>query len=516
MIGSFIDVMPSCEHDPSLEYAKYPMCRKIESPTTALYSEYRWASCKWFCVTKLFTWLVCLIFDEDIYCDWPKAKLEVSFLGISFDVVVEGYGHIGWPKWFCGHDPYNLLLDIIPPLIPESISGGKHGYMDSNYNFGSDGFLRPLQALWGDEKERTFSRKEYESCAMFPDGLDNIPVLGHFAWPGLVRGHARIYGDDKEIFDNRYVGARCKPWVLNERFFAGDGTIVVGAAMKHVNPFVQLFNLWNAKKAAETQKQAEKTVLSAFNLPEDNYMWTMAAARAGVRHRRRNGEFDQERQYQVTYDPTCDVENLSYQSSAVVFGKEGKEGNHEWVTPEQWGQQNGKNANALSRVYFAGAKKCAVWNGCPCGGNETQFRYLWNLCETDWDATLLPVRYAGRKAELRIGGEAFNDQNYDGRLAAVQKAYGGDRDSTIGNGKNWRWQGVTENLSSFVTSNPFVSGGWKKADAGFFEDLVMNALPGELTTGISSAGGLNLRTRIPTGKKLERIDVTTILKDRIL
>ena len=122
-----------------------------------------------------------------------------------------------------------------------------------------------------DEKDRIFSRKDYESCAMFPDGLDLNPALGHYAWPAFIRGHARIYADDKEIFDNRYVGAKCNPWVLNERFFAGDGTILVGAAMKHTNPFVQLFNFWNTKAEGdknsrtyttgnETQENTEKII----------------------------------------------------------------------------------------------------------------------------------------------------------------------------------------------------------------------------------------------------------------
>ena len=60
MIGNFIDVHPSCENDPDLDYAKYPMCEQIKDPTSALYSEYRWGSGKWFCATKAFAYLVCV------------------------------------------------------------------------------------------------------------------------------------------------------------------------------------------------------------------------------------------------------------------------------------------------------------------------------------------------------------------------------------------------------------------------------------------------------------------------
>jgi hypothetical protein len=514
MIGNFLDVHPSCENEPGLDYGKFPMCKKITEPTSALYSEYRWGSGKWICATKAFTYLVCLVFDyPDIYCDYPSADLEISFLGISVDISVDGYLHFGFPKWFCGHDPSGAF--VIPPLIPRSISGGKHGYMDNNITDLTDGFIRPMKALWGDEGERTFSRDEYESCAMFFDGIgDCIPILGHVCYPGLIRGHARIYGDDKEIFNNRYVGANCKPWVLNERFFAGDGTIVVGAAMKHTNPLIQLMNLWNPN--AGTQEDAEKTVLSAFNIPKGNYMMTMAAARAGVRHTRRNGEFDQERQYQITYDSSCDPENLSYNSSAYVYQQDGDK----WGTPEAWGGDHDDNPNAISRFYNPDKKQeeIPIWNGCPCGKNPTQFRNLWNLCETDWDATLLPLRYATRKAVLytdKNGSQAFNDMSYSERCNFVQNDGSG---SVIGNGSSWKWDSLAKNPTSLVSNNPFIKNGWKPAGASFFEDMFHNAIPGELSTGISSMkeDGLNLNSKVPTGKEEKTIDVFTILKDRVL
>jgi len=525
MIGNFADVHPSCENEPGLNYAKYPMCKTIKDPTSALYSEYRWGSGKWICATKAFTYLVCLFFKyPDIYCDYPSADLEVSFLGISFDISVDGYLHFGLPKWFCGNEPSGAF--VIPPLIPRTITGGKHGYMNNNMTDLTDGFIRPMKALWGDEGERTFSRKEYECCAMFFDGIgDCIPVLGHVCYPGLIRGHARIYGDDKEIYNNRYVGANCKPWVLNERFFAGDGTIVVGAAMKHTNPLVQLMNLWNPK--AGTQEEADKTVLSAFNIPKGNYMWTMSAARAGVRHTRRNGEFDQERQYQITYDSTCDPENLRYSSGAFILEQAGKSPKADkWSTPDSWGGGHGDNPKAISRFYNSEKEQTEIpiWNGCPCGNNTVQFRNLWNLCETDWDATLLPLRYAAQKAVLHTGkggknnkgGQAFNEQDYSARCEFA----GNDANSSvIGNGESWTWESLAKNpATSLTTNNPFIKNGWKPAKSSFFEDMFHDAVPGLISTGISSGkdDGLNLNNKVPTGKEEKTIDVFTILKDKIL
>ena len=534
MIGNYLDVHPSCENDPGLNYAKYPMCETIKDPTSALYSEYRWGSGKWICATKGFTYLVCLIFDYPyIYCDWPSADLEIEFLGISIDISVDGYLHFGFPKWFCGHDPSGF--HVIPPLIPRSISGGKHGYMNNNMTDLTDGFIRPMKALWGSESERTFSRKEYNSCAMFFDGVgDCVPILGHICYPGLIRGHGRIYGDDKEIYNNRYVGANCKPWVLNERFFAGDGTIVIGAAMKHTNPLVQLMNLWNPN--AGKQEDADKTVLSAFNIPKGNYMWTMAAARAGVRHTRRNGEFDQERQYQITYDPTSDAENLRYRSGAHVLTQAGSSPkSDQWGSPEAWGGDHDDNPNAISRFFNPGKsqKEIPIWNGCPCGNNTVQFRNLWNLCETDWDATLLPLRYAYQKATLYAGkgsggknsggkgsggkskGQAFNEHSYSDRCEFAGDASNG---SVVGNGASWMWESLAKSPASTLTNSPFTKGGWKSAKASFFEDMFHDAVPGLLSTGISTGkdDGLNLNSKVPTGKEEKTIDVFTILKDRIL
>ena len=60
-----------------------------------------------------------MVFDyPKIYCDLPSADLEIEFLGIEIDISVEGYAHIGLPKWFCGHDPSGF--DVLPPLIPRT------------------------------------------------------------------------------------------------------------------------------------------------------------------------------------------------------------------------------------------------------------------------------------------------------------------------------------------------------------------------------------------------------------
>ena len=555
--GRFLDITPSVEnvHLGSKNF----MCTESKV-TTALYSEYRWASSKWYCCTKLKAYSYSLIFGaptgsgksrKHIYCDIYKYK----FASLGFKA--RGWGHYAFfPKWFCGGGPTypgnsfisgslgDAILGMIPPLTPESITGNKHGYMSSPLDM--TGLVKPMKCLFGNTNT---ARDDYHSCAAFPDGPFTF-ARGSSSYAGFIQGHARIYADDKEIFDNRYVGARCKPWVLNERFFAGDGTIVIGAAMKHTNPFVQLFNLWNTQKeekdgqesyvtGSEPQENADKTVLAAFNIPKDNFMWTMSAARAGVRHCRRNGQFDQERQYQITYDSLSDAENLRYANNFYAVMKEDSDNNVSWDSPEKWGNENSGNSTSISRFYAPGATTVPVWNGCVCKINKKQFNDLWNLCETDWDATLLPLRYAGRKATLYLSKnkkdiakheQPFNQLDYSGRQELIELHYANaptlsssngnslfeQNDMFVGNGQSWEWESTAQQLSSFISSNPFVNAHWKKADASFFENLFLDAVPGAVSTGISYIEGFNLRNKIPTGKEEKKIDPFTIFLDKVL
>lgn len=493
------------------------MCQKVND-TTALYAEYSWASAKWFCLTRA-RWLdpFEIIDKGGIYCDLGRKHPWYRSWGRKKK---GGFGHWGFPKWFCGDESGWW---VIPPIFGNSC-GKSHGYMNHTLDFNmldDPSFFTPLRPLWRgkpnfstSDNHADYPRDKYESCATFFDGTWRISP-GRSTPAAYIRGHARIYADDKEIFDNRYVGAVCKPWVLNERFFAGEGTIVVGAAMKHTNPFVQLFNFWNTKKndrkgtyatGTETQKNAEKTVLSAFNIPEGNYMWTMSAARAGVRHRRRNGAYDQERQYQVTYDSTSDVENLNYNSGPYV-----KDGNDWNSSTDNWGENN---EHALSRIYFPSQNKSPIWNGCPCGQNSQRFKNMWNLCETDWEATLLPLRYAGQRAQLYLEKEededhvnendAFNSQNYSTRTALLGSHY-----EKIGNGKYWVWNNVATDKSAVLMSNPFINSRWKPANVLFFKNLLKNDISGIPAVFL-------LQNKIPTGKEEENIHAFFLLKDKLL
>ena len=162
------------------------------------------------------------------------------------------------------HD-INEIVPVVPYIFPPGsgeIKGRKHGYMGNTSDVGN--FLKPLKPMTGGN--HSFTREEYESCACNIDGTMANLDFKTGGSSGIINGHARIYGDDKEIFDERYIGERCEPWVLNRKFFEGEGTIVIGAAVKHRNPFVQIFTFFGDEGYNYTDdSMSEITMFSAFD-----------------------------------------------------------------------------------------------------------------------------------------------------------------------------------------------------------------------------------------------------------
>ena len=475
------------------------MCLE-DSNTVALYADYDWASAKWICINRprkfpsfWVEYLYCSLVtgdcrDRRIFCDLGSIKHKRGKWGPR--VRHYGYGHYHFPKWFCGTSPkyqfddaisesvaHYLLLDIIPPIFPsEAITGNRHGYMKKTMDWQS--FVRPSSPLLGKNLETR--RTEYESCAGFPDAG---PTEWNFVSNGkaaIIKGHARIYGDDKEIWNDRYIGETAKPWVLNEKFFAGQGTIVIGVAMKHRNPFVQLFHFWGSSD----QEMDGRNVLSAFDppthsgiryqgkrIPSNNYIWTMSAARAAVRRARRNGPYDQERMYQIVYDPTSDPQNLTIRNPFFYDSS----GTKEWKKYD-----SGK----ASTVHDPG--KPTVLGGCVCSAdNAGKFQIMWNLCEQDWDATLLPLRYAGSSAVLqdrRSGNSTvpFPEMNYKERLDFLKTV---NLQEYTGNGENWLWTPSPLHATDLNNQNPLNPAdsekSWQPLDPQNTDTLNLeNLLPG--------------------------------------
>ena len=195
----------------------------------------------------------------------------------------------------------------------------------------------------------------------------------------LIYGFSRTYGDDKAIYDlhpEAYVGTPAKPWILNERFYERDGTIVVGLARRLRNPWVWLLN-----QVVPYEKVDEGGIYSAFNpIGAENAVVGFSAARAAHR-----------------YNPTTINKNGRSRLGIAQFKEAGMreyETRYDSVCADDWNLNRTHPKIEISSGLPGGElEKLRI--GCVCGKkNAARFANCWNLCETDWDATLLPLRYA--------------------------------------------------------------------------------------------------------------------------
>ncbi len=267
-------------------------------------------------------------------------------------------------KWFCY--PQWVIVKIIwkHPFIPK-FHCKEHGY-------GSwlAWIPKELKLLFGFEGN---SRNDYRPCFM---GVDQ---------EFFVKGFARIYGDDRDLFNEQYVGTPARPWVLNERYFSGAGTIAVGLARRQRNPWIRLLT-WG-----ENAVNYHNGLFSLFDLPtEDNFMWTVSTARAAYRRKD-----DPENLYDVRFDTVADPGQLD-----LDYGP---------GAPSEWRDES-------MRI------------GCACGNGERLAR-AWNLCTSDWDATLLPVPYSRKLAK-------FDSMTEDGAVSWGEAEAEGQRLPDVFNSLN--------------------------------------------------------------------------------
>lgn len=211
-----------------------------------------------------------------------------------------------------------------------------------------------------------------------------------------AKGYVRIYGDDDDISDDGYVGPVATPYVLNQRYFNGAGTTIVGVARRQRNVFwwiagkigkgLGIYDAFSPDIRVEDGDGNEKSA----GMPN---LVAFSAARAAWAPRTGGGMADGSdsennpargiwgglwgRHYELRYDTVTD----------------GAEGNFE---PRL--HPNAPDGETLAK---------AARLGCVCGQDETgrRLRRQWNLCQTDWDAVLLPVRFA-MSIPSRIGGSS--------------------------------------------------------------------------------------------------------------
>ena len=383
MPENFFDVAPSAGNKKS--FIPY-MCREVED-SIALYSEYRWSSAKWFCKWDL-KWKP----------KWRRPK-------------VRWREHIGLPKLFCGENHslaslanFNIsdsameilekIMQFFPPYfspigtvlpeaddLPEGYYGRNHGYMEGAWTLLSLHGAFPYEQLL--PGEHSYSRKKYRPCAM---------MLDSFQMP-FIQGHARIYGDDREIFDENYIGAHCRPWVINEKFFTGSGTVVVGAAKKLNNPFAAIFNvdaiteglfqIFNPNNANDSSDASRPT-------------WAIAAARAAVKDPNYGA-----RGYKLHFE-----DMFLYKKQPGLYTK------HKDITEEaDDGAEYSKDHQLDADLWLPA--------GCICHeDNRDKITKNWNLCETDWEPVLIPLRYRGNKPII-ISGSGTEKVQYNNNTGFI-------------------------------------------------------------------------------------------------
>ncbi len=201
------------------------------------------------------------------------------------------------------------------------------------------------------------TRRDYKSCFINFDSTRSQDENT------ILRGHARIYGDDAEIFNEvGYVGQVARPWILGKSFFSGDGTILVGLARRQKNPFMRMMS-W------ATERDGGKPSLYEPFSPQpgrDRFLVGLSAARAA-------------------WAPRPDRPVTGMESMNAVEGQRAP-GNYE----PRW------DAVTDHKFEIEGGGIGGTRFGCVCGKRTTHERLkrMWNLSQTDWDATLLPLRHA--------------------------------------------------------------------------------------------------------------------------
>ena len=280
-------------------------------------------------------------------------------------------------KWFCFFTVYLFGIEWHHPFIPKFWCGD-HGY----------GFIwvaDELKALFGG-----MTRNDYRNCFI---GFDDAFIF---------KGHARIYGDDRDLVNEQYTGVPARPWILNEKFFAGDGTITVGLARRQRNPWQRVLSWFNGYDSKSPN--VSSGLLSLFNVNPSNYMWTVSTARAAYR-RRTDGVYgsDGDDGGGGLWDTNMVMQATQTISQLKGHGGGGSSGGtSNWHSSHTMGYDvkfdGSAWPDALEIDYASGAsgdlKKLRVGCVCDKGDNKQRLEQAWNLGTPDWDATLLPVRFA--------------------------------------------------------------------------------------------------------------------------
>ncbi|MBQ9369161.1 MAG: hypothetical protein IJT83_15365, partial [Victivallales bacterium] len=276
-------------------------------------------------------------------------------------------------KWFCFFVVYPFGIKWFHPFFPK--------FYCTDHGYGFFWIVEELDALFNGK-----TRKDYRNCFM---GFDDKFIF---------KGHARIYGDDRDLVDEQYVGTPARPWLLNEKFFNGGGTISVGLARRQRNPWQRVLSWFNNYDA--NSPNVSNGLMSLFNINPDNFIWTASTARAAYR-RYKNVAANGGSSSWLNLDNV----NVIGAMPPSLFSQNGWNGSGQSNAPQEQGERSydmkydvSAWPEALKIDYGSGStgamKKLRVGCVCDKGDNMERLQYAWNLGTPDWDATLLPVRYS--------------------------------------------------------------------------------------------------------------------------
>ena len=147
------------------------------------------------------------------------------------------------------------------------------------------------------------SVENYEyGCLTTIDGfvinvIDGVPVP-----VPLFTSYARIYGDDKHLFNACYVGECAKPLVVRKNYFGKDGSISVGIVCENENPWKRILGRIEG-------------IFTAFD-PSVGWSWVFSTAKAGYKDK---GADSDRRDYRIEWDENNQDWNLCQTDWDAVF-----------------------------------------------------------------------------------------------------------------------------------------------------------------------------------------------------
>ena len=282
------------------------------------------------------------------------------------------------------------------------IAAGSHARSEYKSCIAKNKKLKTINFVNGNELNVAWPPIEYYPGDIDPHWLVTLPTV-QYSVMLHPNGFARIYGDDKDLvnkYPEAYIGTPAMPWLLNDSFYGKDGATVVGLARKQRNPFSRILNAVAGAVSQGYDNTGEKGIYSAFNPVTNGYLVAFSAARAAHRFHpstsaiawtksHRDAPDLAERpgvgEYETRYDAVCD--DIRYDG-------------------------NGNNVHRFN-VRCNDDNLLEMRVGCVCNDvdNGARFARCWNLCETDWDATLLPLRYAW--AGVQMGCDWFDSFLHD-------------------------------------------------------------------------------------------------------